>query len=266
MPSSSRRRRWRNREDSIDKARKDLSKTVPDAPISVKPSVGRSKHAFPDGPKPLAGLFRWVVFALTGYMIVELLTATTTAFLIWLYLPSTVVPFDMTTLETIDLFIIGAAYFQLVLFWVCAILVARITYRAMRNLYTVGSDIAEMSPGWSVAWYFIPIASLFKPAEGMSQIMHGTRKAVGETPFITTAIPLWWTFWLVMNITANIAAQIVSHSGDSIDTMTQITAFSFDGASSICGILSAWALMRVLRPIAEKQELLKHGGVAHVFD
>lgn len=266
MSSSSRHRRWRNREDSIDKAQKDLSKTVPDAPISVIPSSGRSKHAFSDGPKSLAGLFRWTVFALTGYMIVELLGAITTAFLIWLYLPSTTVPFDMATLETIDLFIIAVTLGQLVLFWVCAILISRITCRAMKNLYTVGSDIAEMSPGWSVGWYFVPIASLFKPAEGMSQIMHGTRKAVGEKPFVATAISLWWTFWLLTNISASIAGQIVRFSGDTIDPMTQITAFSFDVASALFGILSAWALMRVLRPIVEKQELLKHGGVAHVFD
>nr|WP_070960447.1 DUF4328 domain-containing protein [Hyphomonas sp. Mor2] len=243
-----------------------MPKTAPIAPSAIKPSSGLSRHAFQDGPRRLTGLFRWAVFALTGYMIVELFSTTTIAFLIWLYLPSTIVPFDMATLQTIDMFIIGGAIAQIVMFWVSAVLVARITYRAMRNLYTVGSDIAEMSPGWTVGWYFIPIASLFKPAEGMSQIVHGTRKAVGEKPFVSTAIPIWWTCWLLTNILATVAGQIVNFSGISIDTWTQITAFSFDAASSIFGILSAWSLMRVLRPTVEKQELLKHGGVAHVFD
>ena len=266
MPSSSRRRRWRSREDRINKAQQDLPRTALDAPISVIPSTGRSKYAFPDGPRTLTGLFRWAVFGLTGYMIVELLSGFTLAFLIWLYLPSTIVPFDIETLEVIDMFIIGVGVLQLVLFWACAIIVARITYRAMRNLFTVGNDIAEMSPGWTVGWYFIPFASFFKPVEGMSQIMHGTRKAVGEKPFVPTAIPVWWTGWVLTNILAAVSGQIVSRSGEPIDVWTQITAFSFDAASSIFGILSAGALLRVLRPTVRRQELLKHGGVAHVFD
>ena len=223
-------------------------------------------HAFPDGPRSLAGLYPWVVYALTGYMIVELFGVAISAFLVWLYLPSTIVPFDLATLETIDLFILTITIAQFVLFVVGAVLVARITFRAMRNLYTVGSDIVEMSPGWTVGWYFIPIANWFKPVEGVSQIMHGTRKAIGEKPFVATSIPLWWTFWLLTNLLATIANQIARISGAGIDATTQITAFSFDGASSLFGILSAWALMRVLKPIVQKQESFKHGGVAHVFD
>lgn len=266
MPSSSRRRRWRNREDSISRAQKDLDRTALDAPISVKPSTHHSIYAFPDGPRSLSGLFRWAVFGLTGYMIVELFSGISLAFLIWLYLPSTVVPFDNETLEMMDLFIVGVSLSQFVLFWACAIIVARMTYRALRNLFTVGSDIAEMSPGWAVGWYFIPFASLFKPVEGMSQIVHGTLKAVGEKPFVPTAISLWWTCWLLTNILATISGQIVGFSGESIDAWTHVTALCFDAASSIFGILSAWALLRVWRPTAHRQELLKHGGVAHVFD
>lgn len=225
-----------------------------------------SIHVFADGPRSLAGLFQWITFGLRAYMIVELLTLVAIFFLIWLYLPTTIVPFDLATLERIDTLIMLITIAQLVLFWGCAVVVGRCTYRAMRNLYTVGSKHAEMAPGWTVGWYIIPIASLFKPAEGMSQIVHGTRSAVGNLASTRSGIPLWWTCWILTNITQTIAGQIVRIAGDAIDPSTQMIAFAFEAASSTFGILSAWALMRVLRPVVRDQELLKHGGVAHVFD
>lgn len=225
-----------------------------------------SIHAYVDGPRSLIGLFYYAAIGLTAYMIVELLMLLAVGFLVWLYVPSTSVPFEMSTLEQIDLAITLVGIAQLVVFWVCAFLIARCTFRAMRNLYTINSKHAEMSPGWTVGWYFIPIASLFKPAEGMSQIVRGTKHAVGNSKVTRTGIPLWWTFWLLTNVTQTVASQIMRFSGGSIDSTTQITALSFDGASSLFGILSAWALMRVLRPVVEDHEDIRHGGVAHVFD
>ena len=222
-----------------------------------------SIHAFADGPKSLSGLFRWTTFALTGYCIVEALNALISIFLVWLYLPSTVVPFNLQTLETIDVGIAAAGISQLVLFWVSAFLVGRCTYRAMKNLYTINSKHAEMSPGWAVGWYVIPIASLFKPAEGMSQIVHGTRHAVGETSPSNSRIPLWWTFWLLTNISASISGQLSKYADD---LPLEITALALGGFSSLFGVLSAWALLRVWRPVVRDQELIKHGGVAHIFD
>lgn len=225
-----------------------------------------SIHAFTDGPKSLNGLFRWATYALTGYIIVEALNVLIAIFLVWLYLPSTVVPFSLQTLETIDVGIAVTGVSQLVLFWVSAFLVGRCTYRAMKNLYTINSKHAEMSPGWTVGWYFIPIASLFKPAEGMSQIVHGTRHAVGNSSSTQSGIPLWWTCWILTNLAQTIASQIARLAGTSIDPSTQLVVFSFEATSSVFGVLSAWALLRVLHPVVRDQELIKHGGVAHVFD
>ncbi|MEM9180915.1 MAG: DUF4328 domain-containing protein [Pseudomonadota bacterium] len=225
-----------------------------------------SIHVFEDGPRSLKGLYTWTRYGLIGYMIVECFMFLAVLFLVWLYMPTTVVPFDMQTLERIDLAITTVVFTLVALFWACAFLVARFTYRAMRNLYTVGSKHAEMSPGWTVGWYFIPLANLFKPAEGMSQIVHGTRHALGETKAVGSGIPLWWTCWLLTNITQTIADRIVRFSGASIDVSTQFVAFGFEGLSSIIGIASAWALMRILSSVSDGHEKIRQGGVAEVFD
>ena len=223
-------------------------------------------HAFPDGPRGLNDLFRWARYALMGYIAVESLMILVVLFLGWLYLPSTIVPFDMSTLERIDLGISAIGIALIVTFFGAAFMVARFTFRAMRNLHTVGSKHADMSPGWAVGWYFIPFANLFKPAQGMSQIVHGTRHAIGDVNDTNSGIPLWWTCWLMTNFSQTIADRIVRFSGDTIDTQTQLVAFAFDGASSTIGIVSAWALIQILRPVADAHEQLRNGGVAQVFD
>lgn len=228
-----------------------------------EPSFQRSKHAFADGPRSLGGLHKWARFGLITYMVVEAVLLIFSVLLIWLYLPSTIVPFTDQQLGLIDMGLIVFYLAQTVMFWLCAILVARWTYRAMKNLYTAGSNVPEMSPGWAVGWYFIPFANLVQPARGMSQIYHGTLHAVGEAPPSDSRIALWWTFWLLTNISANISMRITGWAGNS---NVGIASFSFDAGSSLFGVLSAWALMRLLAPISEKQELLKHGGVARVFD
>ncbi|MEL6826725.1 MAG: DUF4328 domain-containing protein [Pseudomonadota bacterium] len=225
-----------------------------------------SIHVFEDGPRSLKGLYKWTRYSLIGYMIAECFMFLAVLFLIWLYMPSTVVPFDLPILERFDLAIMTIVYTLVALFWGSAFLVARCTYRAMRNLYTVGSKHAEMAPGWTVGWYFIPLANLFKPAEGMSQIVHGTRHALGETKSVRSGIPLWWSCWLLTNITQTIADRIVRFSGETIDLSTQFIAFGFEGFSSIVGIASAWALMRILQSVSDGHEKIKNGGVAEVFD
>ena len=233
------------------------------ADTSSTTETGKKYHGFQDGPKPLTGLYRWAGWGLRAYMVAELALFAISLFLIWLYLPSTVVPFSNDQLGAIDIGIVAVGLAQLVLFWVCVILVGRVTYRAMKNLHTMHSTFPDMSPGWAVGWYFIPIANLFQPARGMSQIYHGTFAAVGEPVPSQSRIGIWWTCWLLTNFTANIAFRLAG--GWETDTFG-IESFSFDAASALFGALAAWSLMRLLRPISIKQDLFKHGGVAQVFD
>ena len=222
-----------------------------------------SVHAYPGGPRSLNGLFVWLAGGLKIYMVAEIVLALSSVFLAWLYLPSTVVPFTYEQLVTIDWGIRGAWLVQIVSFVFCVVMVCRVTYRAMRNLHTINSDEAEMSPGWAVGWYFIPFANLWKPAEGMSQIYHGTYQAVGEKSRASSPIPAWWTLWLVGNFAANISQRMSGgFNGENFTT----GVFVLDTISSLSGALCAYLLLRLLRRVNERQELLKHGGVATVFD
>lgn len=234
----------------------DRSRSVPEA------ASGVNKHAYLEGPRSVIGLSRWAVYGLSAFMIAEFIWIAISAFLIWLFLPSTVAPFSQEQSVIIDYFIAAMGLLHSALFWFSAVLVLRVTYRAIKNLHTLGSKFVEMSPGWAVGWYFIPIANLWQPAKGMSQIYNGTFAAVGEPVPGESRIAIWWTCWILSNIAANISFRI-----SGFDNMgAGIPSFSFDVGSSVFGVLSAWALIRLIRPIAEKQELFKHGGIAQVFD
>ena len=51
----------------------------------------------------------------------------------------------------------------------CYIFVGRWIYRTNANAHSFGTGDMSITPGWAIGWYFIPIANLFKPYEGMKE-------------------------------------------------------------------------------------------------
>ena len=43
-------------------------------------------------------------------------------------------------------------------------------YRTNFNLRALSQERMSFTPGWSVGWYFVPIANLFKPYQAMKEI------------------------------------------------------------------------------------------------
>lgn len=52
---------------------------------------------------------------------------------------------------------------QFIIFVVSGILILKWIYRANYNSRQLGATGMVFTPGWSIYWYFIPIASLWKP-------------------------------------------------------------------------------------------------------
>jgi len=137
------------------------------------------------------------------------------------------------------------------------VLVGRFTYRAQKNLFTIHSPVAKMAPGWTVGWYFIPIAAIWQPAIGMSQIYRGSYAAVGEKVPEGSPIRIWWGAWLLMN---------VPDWFTTVWSDSAVMQYALLLASIGLSIVAAVFLMRILSEVAEKQDLLQRGGVANVFD
>jgi len=75
-----------------------------------------------------------------------------------------------------------------------AIPVAMWIYRAHANLDAADLPGLEYTPGWSVGWFFIPFASLWKPFSAMRELWNASHGAVGD--YSETAPALLWVWWL----------------------------------------------------------------------
>ncbi|MEO1188368.1 MAG: DUF4328 domain-containing protein [Pseudomonadota bacterium] len=215
----------------------------------------KSDRGYADGPRPTLGLFGAMRIGLSIYIGVEILWQMILA--AYLVFPSRLPEFMFATAETDLNFVVLGSFLYLAATIIAFFFSCRFTYRAMRNLHTIHSPVAQISPGWSVGYYFIPFANLVMPANAMSQVYHGTYQAVGEQSRQASPIPIWWTCWLLSGVGESIA----DRSG-----MTGLTAFAFYVSSGLLGIAAAVSLWRMSARVAVRQEQFQIGGVAHVFD
>ncbi|MHA7898857.1 MAG: DUF4328 domain-containing protein [Henriciella sp.] len=224
----------------------------PSQMLSQRPS---SPHGYADGPRSAIGLNRAMRLALIAYIVAEVLLVVVIA--PYLLFPQSL-PSYMFAIDPGDInYLLIADYTYVAVSIVAFFFSCRFIYRAMRNLHTIQSPVAEISPTWSVGYYFIPFVNLVMPANAMSQIYHGTHEAVGEKSRHASPIGYWWAAWLVSSVPDSIA----SNAG-----LNGIVTFALYGVSAGLGIIGALILIRMGSRIADRQEMLKHGGIATVFD
>lgn len=72
-------------------------------------------------------------------------------------------------------------------------------HRVYRNLPALGARRLESTPGWAVGWYFVPIASFFKPFQTMAETwQHSDPAQIGEVRKTTSPIVvLWWAGFII---------------------------------------------------------------------
>jgi hypothetical protein len=108
-----------------------------------------------------------------------------------------------------------------------------------------------ISPGWSVGWFFIPIALLWKPFTGVRetwQVSHGEPLSLdAPTPAVLRS---WWGWWVAVSIAGNIAARI-EISSTTVGTM--VLADGADLATTAMSVPLALALIAVVRQLTQAQ-------------
>ena len=87
---------------------------------------------------------------------------------------------------------------QFVLFVISGILILKWIYRANYNVRQLGASHMNFTPGWSVGWYFIPIANFWKPYQALKEIWKASsspRYWTGQ--FVSPLLPWWWFLWIM---------------------------------------------------------------------
>jgi Domain of unknown function (DUF4328) len=96
-------------------------------------------------------------------------------------------------------------------------------YRANYNTRQLGATGMEYTPGWSVGWFFVPIANLFKPYLAMKEIWQASAAPANwkDQPR-GEILPWWWGVFLFNNFLNQAALRLAMRA----DTVTEISTAS----------------------------------------
>jgi hypothetical protein len=130
------------------------------------------------------------------------------------------------------------------------IFVARWIMRVNANAHSM-SDSMTVTPGWNVGWFFIPVALLWKPFQGLREAWQ-----VSVSPHDPTSVavpPLmrwWWGLWLVSNVLGNVSTRL---SFGKADAASLIASSWIDIATLAIDIPLAIVLIRMIQRFDDLQ-------------
>lgn len=121
-------------------------------------------------------------------------------------------------------------------------------YRTMAIAHRITPTLS-ISPGWAVGWFFVPIASLWKPYEAVGQIVEGSAGARMAATRLLAG--WWWAAWLSRSVIGAFV-YIVTRSGSEGGTLTTGYGTSLM-LSCVAGIVAAGLFQEIIRRVAVAQ-------------
>ena len=121
----------------------------------------------------------------------------------------------MAAAEFSDLLQGGMAILFL-LAWLPAMVVSLVwIYRSACNAHALSRARVHPTPGWSVGWYFVPLANLFKPYSAMKEIWAASSNPQDWKRLPTpTILQLWWFFWVTGAILGRVSFKMSMKAED----------------------------------------------------
>lgn len=148
--------------------------------------------------------------------------------------------------------LVSAIYF--LVFFITGITFLRWIYRANLNSKGFGAQNMRFTPGWSVAYYFIPIVSLVKPYQSMKEIWKISNNPKDwKSQKQTLILPLWWMLWLASCFLGQ-TTLMLSRNANTIEALKGVTAFSM--FTNLFDILLCLVAIILVRKISKNQNLL----------
>lgn len=128
-------------------------------------------------------------------------------------------------------------------------------YNMNRNCRNFNSQAMEFTPGWSVGWFFIPVANLFQPYKVMKEIWHvsGNPETGRQLKYSgdNNKILVWWC----VTVAAIILSAIVYVMGKdiySIRVLEKVTIWAI--VSNIVAIASFYLSVSIVKEIFARQK------------
>ena len=114
----------------------------------------------------------------------------------------------------------------LVAFVVTGIAFLKWIYRANSNCRGFGAQGMKFTPGWSIGWYFIPIAALWKPYQAMKEIWKVSTNPINwQKEDGSSLLGWWWALWLICSFLGQASFRL-SMRADTISSLQASTTVS----------------------------------------
>ena len=135
---------------------------------------------------------------------------------------------------------------QVLVLLISGFLILRWIYIANFNARQLGAAGMVFSPGWSVGWYFIPFANLWKPYQAMKEIwLASSNPQSWKNQPVAPLLRWWWFFWIVSSLLGNAPFRVAMRA-EGLDEL--MTANLITQMSDLAGIpLSIIVLVMVTR-------------------
>ena len=141
-------------------------------------------------------------------------------------------------------------YVVTVVFW-CAWV-----HRTYRNLRALGAAGMEWTPGWAVAYYFIPLFNLVRPYQVMRETWRASDpRYAGPTDWKALAAPPllgWW--WAMHLVTFFVSVSTVRIALRPKDPATEAVAAAVNAAMLLFDIAVLLVEIRIVRELTARQE------------
>lgn len=127
-------------------------------------------------------------------------------------------------------------------------------YRAYKNLTAFNAKNLNYTPGWAIAYWFIPILNLFRPLQVLSEIWHGSDPETVESDFNygNTSIPALFGIWWGLRLIGGISERFIMSSSNS--NGLDETSYAISLISSVTVTISLVLLLIIVRGIDNRQQ------------
>lgn len=143
---------------------------------------------------------------------------------------------------------------QFLVFIISGIIILKWIYRANLNARKMGAADMLFTPGWSIGWYFVPIANLWKPYQAMKEIWKASKNPQNwKTESVSSLLPWWWFIWIVSNLIANASCKVVMRAMRAEELDQLIMANVVTLFSKIAGIVLSLVFLSIVKQIYDYQ-------------
>lgn len=125
-------------------------------------------------------------------------------------------------------------------------------HRAHTNLNRAGTEGLVHTPGWCVAYWFIPFINLYRPLHAMQELYEASaspRESDWKTADTNTLLSRWWACWLTGSIVGRLESRLLQNE---VDLGLGVIPLSW--ISTIALVLAAVYLIAIVREIQQRQE------------